>query len=146
MKNTQSNFEIFANKLIVILIKIIYYFLKLFKKDYWNHHHLIVTIKDWKFSISWIDHASYAKEKEAHCNNLKTKLAPEDFVKEVFEECKKCNFVVFGFEKKSKKYLQFWLGDNSIKFDYPMIKDNQLGKYKYQVLGLLAESGFYRVN
>lgn len=142
-------FVIFINKIMAkaatTAAKVYNFLLKTFKKDYWSHHHLIVALKDWKLSISWVDHRSYAKEKEAYFNKLKTKLKPEVFLERVFEECKRCNFVIFSFGKKGNLFLQYWLGDNKILLDYPMMKSNRLEKYKYQVLGLLVERKFYRV-
>ncbi len=133
------------DELVKIGVKTYHFLLKAFQKDYWKHHHLITTLKDWKLSISWVDHKSYAREKEIYLNKLKTILTPENLVKKVFEECKRCYFVIFSFGKKGNVFLQYWLGDNKILFDYPMLKSNRLGKYKYQVLGLLVERKFYRI-
>lgn len=145
----QDPFVVFINKLMAkitsISVKALRFSLQAFQKDYWSHHHLIATLKDWKLSISWVDHKSYAKEKEIYFNKLKTKLKPENFVKRVFAECKKCNFIIFNFGKKGNIFLQYWLGDNKILLDYPMVKGNHLGKYKYQVLGLLVEHKLYRI-
>ena len=85
------------DELVKIGVKTYHFLLKAFQKDYWKHHHLITTLKDWKLSISWVDHKSYAREKEIYLNKLKTILTPENLVKKVFEECKRCYFVIFSF-------------------------------------------------
>jgi len=123
-------------KILVFLIKG-YYFL--FKKDYYNKHHLEIVWDNGNLRASWSNHNDYVVLKESELNETLLESDPEEFINLVLSEAKNCNFIIFDCGD-DERFVQFWLGDGEIMASWPIIKKtNKLGKYIYPMLGVLNE-------
>lgn len=121
---------------LAILVKA-YYFL--FKKDYYNKHHLEIIWVDGNLKVSWFNHNDYAIIKEAKLNGALLELEPKNFISQALSEAKNCNFIIFDCGDE-KRFVQFWLGDGELMVSWPVIKKtNKLDKYVYPMLGVLNE-------
>lgn len=114
-----------------------YYFL--FKKDYYNRHHLEIVWADGNLKVSWFKHSDYVILKEAKLNEVLLESDPEEFIYSALTEVKDCNFIIFDCGDE-KRFIQFWLGDGELMVSWPIIKKtNKLNKYVYPMLGVLNE-------
>jgi hypothetical protein len=119
-------------------------FFSLFRIDYSKRRHLIVEYIDRKLKVKLQKHDEYVKGVQAVLDKSHKKYKEDKFVSYAIEQSTHCNYVTFTCGSEFR-FLQFWQGDGKIILDYPMTKQNDLGDYKYQVLGLLAENGFYKM-
>jgi len=121
---------------LAILVKA-YYFL--FKKDYYNEHHLEIVWADGNLKVSWFKHNDYVTLKETELNEFLLESDPEEFISSALIEAKECNFIIFDCGDE-KRFVQFWLGDGELMVSWPVIKKtNKLEKYVYPMLGVLNE-------
>jgi len=120
-------------------------FFSLFRIDYLNRHHLTIEFVDRQLKVKLQKHHEYVEEVQEILDKVRKKYRPKKFITYAIEKSKDCNYVVFTCGP-GDKFLQFWQGDGKIVLDYPILKTNELGRYKYQVLGLLAEMGFYKMS
>lgn len=114
-----------------------YYFL--FKKDYYNKHHLEIVWGNGNLKVSWFKHNDYVTLKEVELNEFLLESDPEEFISSALTEAKECNFIIFDCGDE-KRFVQFWLGDGELMVSWPVIKKtNKLDKYVYPMLGVLNE-------
>src|SRR5690606_27664657 len=71
------------------------------------------------------------------------KSSGEKLITEALLIAKPCNFIIF-LSKDKKLFVQYWLGNGRIECSWPVMKKNELGKYTYQMLGVLNELGISR--
>lgn len=143
MSGQNNETEIFKKKTYQIFIYFLailfkaYYFL--FKKDYYNRHHLEIVWADGNLKVSWFKHNDYVTLREAELNELLLESDPEEFISSALTEAKDCNFIIFDCGDE-KRFVQFWLGDGELMVSWPVIKKtNKLDKYVYSMLGVLNE-------
>ena len=116
---------------------------KIFRMNFYSRH-LIVEKVNGKLKVKLLGYEEFIERVEKIISQAKKKYKPEKFIETALTESKYCNFVSFDCGK-NETFLQFWRGNGKILFDYFMIPHNNLGEYKYQVMGLLAEMGFYKM-
>ena len=119
-------------------------FFELFRIDYSKRHHLTVEYIDRKLKVKLQKHTEYVEGVQDLLDKSHKKYKSENFISNAIDQSAHCNYITFTCGSEFK-FLQFWQGDGKIILDYPMTKQNDLGDYKYQVLGLLAENGFYKM-
>ncbi len=118
------------------LIKLYY---SLFKKDYYNRHHLEITLENASLKLNWFHHDDYVLFKEAELSQLQKDTDSNDFISLALKEAKQCNFIIFDCGD-DKRFVQFWLGDDDLMVSWPLMKrKNKLDKYVYPMLGILNE-------
>lgn len=119
-------------------------FFDLFRIDYSKRRHLTIEYVNRKLKVKLQKHDEYVEGVQAILDKAHKKYKADKFISYAIEQSAHCNYITFtggsGF-----KFIQFWQGDGKIVLDYPMTDKNDLGDYKYQVLGLLAENGFYKM-
>ncbi len=115
----------------------------LFHKQHYDFHHLQVALKRWSVSVRWVHHDDYALEMEAELYELQNELSSEEFIEHAIASCRDCNFLIFDCGDDTK-FVQFWLGDGKIIGNWPMVKGNNLKRYKLAMLGVLNELGIVR--
>lgn len=132
-------------RLIIFLANSYYKLLAYFtQEDYFNRKHLEISFENMTLKIKWYSHDEYIEYKRDLLNEAKDNLSPDEFITFLFNHCRHCNFVIFNC-KDDNKFIQFWLGDGKLMADWPMLKTNVLGKYKYAMLGVLNELGIHEV-
>lgn len=105
--------------------------------------HITYGFVNGKFVITSVDHYDYITEVQKKILKFAKKYDRETFIKMVLTEALTgCNFVIFSPPGNDNKYVQFWTGDHSLKYDFCAIKTNGLKKYYYPILGLLSEFEF----
>ncbi len=125
--------------LILGLSSLINLYYSLFKKDYYNRHHLEITLENERFQLNWYHHDEYVSYKEAELSRLQKDLEPNDFIYLALREARQCNFIIFDCGD-DKRFVQFWLGDDDLMVSWPLMKrKNKLDKYVYPMLGVLNE-------
>jgi len=117
---------------------------KIFRLNYYFSRHLVIERKKGKIKFHLFSHPDYVTRVEKLILTAAKRNNPKKLIETALTESKYCNFVSFDCGKDGT-FLQFWRADGRVLFDYFMIPNNDLGKYKYLVLGLLAEMGFYKM-
>jgi hypothetical protein len=129
----------FKQLLILGLSSLINFYYSLFKKDYYNRHHLEITLENERLQLNWCHHDEYVLYKEAELSRLQKDLEPNDFIYLALREARQCNFIIFDCGD-DKRFVQFWLGDDDSMVSWILMKrKNKLDKYVYPMLGVLNE-------
>lgn len=108
-----------------------------------NRKHLIVSLDNGKFSVSFLKHEDFVGQTEEKIRQYQEENGFEKTIEFALKEAiRGCNFIIFQDTGNKKRFLQFWTGKGKVELDFPILKTNGLKKYKYSILGLLALSGF----
>lgn len=121
------------SQLVLLFVSVIYW---LFKKDYYNRHHLEVQFENGTLGINWYNHNEYVEQVKAKLTTLWQDLPPKEFVKEAFFECRHCNYIIFNCGDDDL-FIQFWLADNNLRAHWPLMDTNKLQPYTLEMLGVL---------
>ncbi len=141
-KSQQENLFIrFATFLTTSYYKVLYYFTD---KDYFNKKHFEVVFENKLLRINWYTHDEYIAHKLVILNKAREELSPEEFITFLFNQCRKCNFVIFNCQDENR-FIQFWLGDGKLMADWPILKKNGMEKFRYSMLGVLNELDIHQV-
>ena len=143
MKKTQqaNSFTRLVTVLVITYYKLLNFFTD---KDYFNRKHLEVVLENKSLRINWYSHDEYIAHKLALLKEAKEELSPEKFITFLFNQCRKCNFMIFNCQDE-KRFIQFWLGDGKLMADWPILKKNGMEKYRYAMLGVLNELDIHEV-
>ncbi len=131
-------------KLDNLLLYIIGFWYRIFRTDYDRRKHLIIGFVDRQLTVRIFNHEDFVEEVILRLEKIRKKVKPGVFIRQALEETRDCKFIAFQCGRDDE-FIQFWRGDGNIMLDFPMLKTNGLGKYRYQVLGLLAEKGFCKM-
>ncbi len=125
-----------------IYYKVLHFFTH---KDYFNRKHLEVIFEGLTIRVRWFNHDDYVAHKlEKLFIARQESESTDEFIEYLLRECRSCNYVIFN-GKDEKKFVQFWLGDGKLMADYPILKNNGLTRYRYQMLGVLNELDIHAV-
>lgn len=131
-------------KLDNLLLYLIGFWYGIFRTDYDRRKHVIIGFVDHRLTIRILNHEDFVEEVVLKLEKLRRKVKPGVFIRQALEETRDCKFIIFQ-GSRDDEFIQFWRGDGKIMLDFPMMKTNGLGKYRYQILGLLAENGFSKM-
>lgn len=131
-----------GEKLIIIISKIYWYFRGIsWELDNFRYHFVAVYLNN-KFKVQLLQHYEYIEITKKTLARMFINLPREEFIKAALDKTENCKFITFS--NPNDDFVQFWRGDGKITLDFPMSKTNSLGKYKYQVLGRIAEEGLVK--
>jgi len=116
------------------------------KRYFWESNftkkHLSFGIVNGKLQITSSEHEDFINSVQKKINKINQKNL-SDFIKLSLEEgLGGCNFIIFSSEKDNGKFVQFWIAEHKLKFNFWANKSNRLKKYYLSIIGLLSESGF----
>lgn len=131
-------------KLDNLLLYIIGFWYRIFRTDYGRRKHVIIGLVDRRLTVRVLNHEDFVEEVVLRLEKIRRKVKPGVFIRQALEETRDCKYIIFQCGRDDE-FIQFWRDDGKIMLDFPMLKTNGLGKYRYQVLGLLAENGFYKM-
>ena len=129
--------------LVIFIIKIRNAVFRYFYFSNFEKKHVTYGFVNGKFQITSTSHEDFIAAIQSKINKLSGSNDHETFIRLALTEAiGGCNFIIFSPPDHDNKYVQFWTGDHTLKYDFCAIKTNGLKKYYYSVLGLLSESGF----
>ncbi|MBT4124526.1 MAG: hypothetical protein HN981_04410 [Candidatus Pacebacteria bacterium] len=152
MFQKESNYSVLnkflKNSLAIFTALVKYIYFSFFKKNYFNNHHLEITLKDsFHLSVKWYSHDEYIVYKKKLLKLIRKETSdPLEVIEYALNECSHCNFIIFSCENEDE-FIQFWLGDKKLMADWPIIKENtNFKKHTYEMLGVLNSLDIHRVN
>ncbi|MEX0895678.1 MAG: hypothetical protein WDZ94_01920 [Patescibacteria group bacterium] len=154
MSKTNNQIKVYCKKMLLIAAQPIVFGLTwyykilhfLTQRDYSNSKHLEVRFEGLSVQINLLTHEQYVQQRiEALRIFRKEAKSTEEFLLKIFQDCRQCNYVVLESKNNEKKFIQFWLADRKLMADFPIVKGNALGRYRYSMLGVLNELGIHAV-
>lgn len=89
------------------------------------------------------EHSDFIIKVQSKLDEFSKTNSQKDFIKLALAEALGgCNYIIFSPENDDNTFIQFWTGENGLKFNYYANKVNKLEKYYLSFIGLLSEAGF----
>ncbi|MFA6007371.1 MAG: hypothetical protein WC784_01855 [Candidatus Shapirobacteria bacterium] len=105
--------------------------------------HVTVAFVNGKFQITSTSHEDFIAITQKKIDKFSQSKNQKEFISLALGEAiDGCNFIIFSPLGEDDKFVQFWTGEHSLKYNFCFLKTNGLEKYFYSVLGLLSEYGF----
>jgi len=105
--------------------------------------HITFGLVNGKFQITSTDHPDFILKVQKKINKLGNNPDRKEFIKlALTETIGGCNFIIFSPQGEGNKFIQFWTGDHTLKFDFYANKVNNLKNHFLSIVGLLSEMGF----
>src|SRR3989344_4486922 len=125
-----------------VFYRLIVFLNRVFEKDYHAQRHLAFYLKGCKPIVTFQNHKGYTESVQKRLDEIEfNEKNFEEKVTEILRQNRLCNYVRFTVDDK---FVQFWTGDGELTLDFPMSTTNKLDNYYYEIMGVLAETGFLR--
>jgi len=118
-------------------IKTFFYYQNFRKK------HLSFFWSGGKLQIISTDHEDYIAAAQKKLDKISKKYQRKKFIELALKEALEgCNFIIFSPPEDDNKFVQFWTGEHTLKYNFYANNTNKLKKYFLSIIGLLSEMGF----
>ena len=135
-------FDEILTKLIRIIFKIRNSLHQYFYYSNFEKKHVTYGFVNGKFQITYTKHEDFIDSVQKKINSLDKKNRL-DFVKQALAlALDGCNFIIFSPEGNKNRFVQFWVAEHRLKYNFCYLQANGLKKYYYSILGLLSEYGY----
>jgi len=133
----------FLIKLLAVIDKIRDAIFRYFYFGNFEKKHITYGFVNGKFQITSTNHEDFISAVQTKINKLSESNDRESFIKLALSEALTgCNFIIFSPPDNENLFVQFWVAEHHLKYNFCFLKTNRLEKYFYSILGLLSEYGF----
>lgn len=88
-------------------------------------------------------HERFVQEKLKKIGEIDRKLSFKKYINQVLLTAKGCNFVIFA--GSGSAFIQYWVGNDSYWFDFPIQENNANKYYKEAIVKLLRKMQFKKI-